>query len=271
MLRREDTQQVLGSVGGRYNVVQNQDMFKPFHETVVNTGATYETAGTINNGGTCWVTARLPKGFQVGDDRYEQRMVMMMNHASYRSNSYFLYNHRVICNNMMNSLNHASREQGLRIRHSSNWQEQVSRAHDALDAAVTDARQFKTHAETLSRINMNRDQAAGFSTAFIRRFRAPDKQNSVLSTRESGTIEQLVELFTTGAGNTGDTRYDMFNAMTEWCDHHASGVTRKNTNLSKRYVNSVSGHVATRKTQGMSRLLDTHHHVTASKNWYLAN
>ena len=67
-----------------------------------------------------------------------------MNHASYRSNSYFLYNHRLMCNNMMNSLNRASREQGLRIRHSSNWQEQVSRAHDAWRCAST-ARAERTY------------------------------------------------------------------------------------------------------------------------------
>ena len=56
LLRRDDTRDVLNVVKGRYQPVNNLDMFQPFDELVKLHGATYEGAGVVSRGGTCWLS-----------------------------------------------------------------------------------------------------------------------------------------------------------------------------------------------------------------------
>ena len=270
LLRRTDTNQVLGPIGSKYHVVQNHDAFAPFYDQVKQSGATFETAGVLRDGATCWVTARLPEGFDVRGDKYTQRMVMLMHHAAYRSNSYFMFNSRVVCNNMLSSLERAGRA-GFRIRHDARANERLSNVGDVLSQATREVQTFKRVADKLQSRRMTTDQAAGYSTAFVRHFKRPDKQNSVLTTRESNRIEQLVDLFHNGTGNTGETRYDMMNAVTEYLDHHATGVTRKNHNAARAFMSNINGLTGTRKHQAVGRLMSAPADTVASGKWYLNN
>lgn len=270
LLRRTDTDQVLGPVGGKYQVLQNHEAFAPFYRQVQSIGATFETAGSLRNGSTCWITARMPEGFDVRGDKYTQRMVLLMHHAAYRSNSYFMFNSRVICNNMMGSLERESRA-GFRVRHNGRVHDRMNEVPDVLSRATSSMNHFKRVATQLSHIKMNQDQAAGYARAFVRRFIRPDKTNAVLTTRESNRIDQLVDLFEAGAGVTGDTRYDMMNAVTEYLDHHATGVTRKNHDTSSSFVSNVMGNMLNVKTRAVTRLIDTPADAVASAKWYLNN
>ena len=47
LLRREDNHFVLGTCSDRYNIVDNEDMFAPFDETVKDSGAVYESPGLL--------------------------------------------------------------------------------------------------------------------------------------------------------------------------------------------------------------------------------
>lgn len=271
LLRRVDTNQVLGAVGGKYHVVQNHDAFAPFDQVVTSIGATYETAGVLRDGATCWVTASMPEGFDVRGDKYQQRLVMLMHHAAYRSNSYFLFNSRVVCNNMLNSLERAGRD-GFRIRHNSRAEESLKQVRGVLSSVTHEMKTFKRVAEQLQQVKMNTDQAAGYATAFVRRFQAPENnKHNQLTTRENTRVEQLTELFHAGAGNTGHTRYDMMNAVTEYLDHHAPGVTRKNASAARAFMSNLCGMTATQKRVAVARLIECDTSARASRNWYLAS
>ena len=268
LLRRTDTNQVLGPVGSKYHVVQNQDAFAPFHEVVKRIGATYETAGVLRDGATCWVTASMPHEFEVRGDQYQQRLVMLMHHAAFRSNSYFLFNRRVVCNNMLNSLERAGRD-GFRVRHNSRVEELLKQVDGVLSSVTSEMQTFKRVASKLQQVKMNVDQAAGYATAFVRRFQAPENnKDNRLTTRENTRVEQLIELFQAGVGNQGDTRYDMMNAVTEYLDHHAVGVTRKNASAARAFMSNLHGMTGAQKRVAVRRLIETDPAARGSRAWY---
>ena len=264
LIRREDTGHILGTCGSRYNVIDNRDMFKPFASVVENHGATYESAGTVGEGRVNWISARLPKDLSIkvgkNKDLYQQRLVMLTYHDGLRRNSYFSFNHRVICNNMLSSL---QREAGksMGVRHTSNWEAGLDAAEQAFASSVKDMYAFKENGEWLAKQEMTEDQARLFGYRFFGKWiedeerKKQDKERSDRSKKvEQTKVETLMTLFTEGMGNEGKTRYDMLNAVTEYLDHRA---IRKNAAAGKRLLSNFSGTQRTLKNRALTELSRT--------------
>lgn len=69
---RTDTGQPFGTVGGRYEIVQNIDAFEFFDAIVGKGEAIYETAGALYDGQKIFITAKLPDYIKVGKDEIEK-------------------------------------------------------------------------------------------------------------------------------------------------------------------------------------------------------
>jgi len=255
LLRRDDTRDVLNVVKGRYQPVNNLDMFQPFDELVRSHGATYEGAGVVSRGGTCWLSAKLPDTFEArAGDVVEKRMVAMANHDGLRLNSYFFFSNRVFCNNMMGSLTNTARKHGHRVKHVGDWQANLEQATEGFAAALTDAATFETQAKQLVNTRMSNNQA----TRFINRFvpdATPREGEKQVTERQMSRVErvrcELQHLFVNGAGNEGNSRWDMLNAITEYYDHHAF---RKNTQAGRAFVSNAQG-LHAHKNRAMTLLL----------------
>ena len=264
LIRRTDTNSVLGTCGKRYQCIDNREMFTPFANVVEDAGAKYESAGTIGAGKINWISARLPKELtvQVGKhkDLYQQRLIMMTYHDGLRRNSYFSFNKRVICNNMLSQLSRAAGK-SLGVRHTPSWEAQLDVANEAFAASVKDMHAFKENGEWLAKQAMKEDQALMFGYRFFGKWiedEERDKQNKDRSDR-SKTLEEtkvatLMKLFNEGMGNEGKTRYDMLNAVTEYLDHHA---IKKNTNTGKRLLSNLNGAQRTLKSRALQELSST--------------
>ena len=68
LLRRADTKAPMNIVRGRYQPVSNREMFEPFDEMVKEFGGTYENAGLVRGGRTCWLSAKLPGDIVIRQD-----------------------------------------------------------------------------------------------------------------------------------------------------------------------------------------------------------
>jgi hypothetical protein len=71
-----------------------------------------------------------------------------------------------------------------------------------------------------------------------------------LSARSINQGKKMANLFLSGKGNQGETRYDLLNGVTEFFTHHASD------NASKSMASNMLGTYATRKTDMLDTLLD---------------
>lgn len=257
LLRRTDNKFVLGTCGDRYHIVDNKQMFEPFDSIVQQTGATYESAGVVNHGKTCWVSARLGDDFKIRDDAYQRRVIMLVYHNGLQRNSYFGYNNRVICNNMMSSLNAASRKHGIGVKHTPKWEDNLNLAVDAFKNSLRESDLFAKDIGKLARTKMSKLQALRFCIRFFNEFKPITRSKSRTDrsrTRNHNKIEQLMHLFEQGAGNEGKTRYDMFNAVTEYLDHHS---VRSNANTGRRFISNLNGLQASKKRHAVSHLLET--------------
>jgi phage/plasmid-like protein (TIGR03299 family) len=230
-------------------------MFEPFDKIVKDTGAVYESAGMLNHGKACWVSARLGDDFTIRDDAYQRRVIMLVYHTGLSRNSYFSYQNRVICNNMMASLNTASRKNGIGIKHTPTWEDNLQLAIDAFKQSISNANMFAKSIETLAMTRMTKLQAARFALRFFNDFKPMKREKSRTDrskNRNHSKVEELMHLFEQGAGNEGKTRYDMFNAVTEYLDHTS---VRKNVNTGRRFLSNLNGLQAGKKRKAVKELL----------------
>jgi phage/plasmid-like protein (TIGR03299 family) len=77
---RTDTNEVLGLVGGRYEIVQNKEAFG-FFDAIINEGeAIFETAGALGKGERIFVTAKLPNDLLVNGEAMEKYIILTNSH-----------------------------------------------------------------------------------------------------------------------------------------------------------------------------------------------
>lgn len=91
----------LGVVGSRYKIVQNVDAFK-FTDTLLGEGVKYETAGSLNDGKTIWLLAKLPNKYDILGDKVDPYIVFTNTHDGTGSVKVAMTPVRVVCQNTLN-------------------------------------------------------------------------------------------------------------------------------------------------------------------------
>ena len=253
IIRRDDTKRILGTCKSRYAPVQTAAMLEPFHQMVQKYGATYETAGLISGGSKCWISAKLPGDWGLKarpDDKVEQRIISLVSHDGTKRNSYLSIAKRVFCNNMLSLLTTEATKQGYSISHTKNWEDNLGIIQDNFENSINAHAKFNQTANKLDDMRINTDEVKVFTELLLPD--RPEKINSngkVVKKRETSRLtnrrEQIVDLFVTGAGNRGNSRWDAFNAVTEFVDHHNNAKSLEGKNAFKaaerRFVSNLLG------------------------------
>jgi len=98
---RTDTQDYLGMVKSRYEIVQNKDAFA-FFDAIIDSGeAIFETAGALGNGERIFLCAKLPDDFMVGNEKIEKYIMLTNSHDGSSSIIAGMTNVRIVCNNTL--------------------------------------------------------------------------------------------------------------------------------------------------------------------------
>lgn len=251
-IRRTDTNHVLGIVGNKYTPVHNDKMLEPFHRMVRKYGAQYENAGVIQNGRKCWISAVLPDTFKLKnrpDDEVQRRIMGFFSHDGTRKNSYLSIAHRIVCNNQLNLIMDKAMQSQYTVSHTRNWEDQWIDSQLGFETAIALHHEFEQIANKLEQIPMTVEEMRGFTNKvlpvsyYIDKQKDKEKKRTGI-TRLNSRREQIVELFTTGAGNQGKSRWDALNAVTEYVDHHnqikrVEHETRGRMHAESRFVNGL--------------------------------
>lgn len=134
---------VLGVVTDRYKVVQNSEAFD-FTDALIGEGVTYETAGSLKNGKTIWLLAKIPER-NILDDKFDPYICFTNSHDGTGAIRVVSTPIRVVCNNTLNlALNTATRSWSTRHMGDMNSKLQEAKhtlqlANDYLDALADEA------------------------------------------------------------------------------------------------------------------------------------
>lgn len=157
--RRADTGKALGVVSGRYNVIQNADLYgiaEGICKRLEHAGII--TCGVLHGGATFFVQVDLGVRFEpVAGDEHQQHLLLTSGHDGKRGWTTMTTDTQVVCaNTLAGALNGA----GLRafVKHDAkaeDIQKQMSEAADLMEAVMKQAERLDESYQQLSRIQMS--------------------------------------------------------------------------------------------------------------------
>lgn len=225
---RQDVRSCLGVVKGRYQVINNLDLFD-FFDTVVSQGeAVYETAGSLYGGKVVWMLCKLNQDMMVRGDAIKNYAMLFTSHDGTKPLVAKLCNVRVVCQNTLSAaIGEATNE--IRIRHTKNYEAKASEAQKVLGIAQAHSSLMARTLEKFALRKLDPKAAEKFVESLF-----PGE-----GTRVENTREEVIHLFRAGKGNEGKTVYDMLNGVTEYVDHSRSSRVHGDKNADEVRFDSV--------------------------------
>jgi phage/plasmid-like protein (TIGR03299 family) len=262
-VRRTDNNHPLSIMSARYTPIQNVEAFE-FFDSVIGSGqAVWDTAGSIGGGRKVFMQAVLPgKLFLKSnpDDVTEKRILFMTSHDGSTAMTGMITPIRVVCQNTMNAAlkNHTNQ---FKVYHRKNYQAKANEAAKVLELAHAYFDDLQHVMNVLAEQEVTKTYVDGFITALI----PSRKEDEEVATRTENRRNEIESLFREGTGNVGKTRWDLYNAVTEYVDHKQNGrVTMArieksaplaNVEAEQRFERSLMGAGAALKQRAMDFLL----------------
>ena len=167
---------VLGVVGQRYQVVQNEDLFQ-FGDALLD-GGRWETAGSIKNGTVVFGSLALdretvldPNGVS---DKIDNYLLLHTSHDGSVAIQASVTPVRVVCQNTLNIALH-NVKQSYKIRHTQTAEGKVQAAREALNLARTYLDEFDVLAQQLIETTITAQQ---FNDLILAVYPKPDQDAS---------------------------------------------------------------------------------------------
>jgi phage/plasmid-like protein (TIGR03299 family) len=150
--------EVLGLVGASYQVVQNEQACELLDMIVDETGAHYETAGSLRGGREVFVTMKLPDSLRVaGVDAVDLYLVMCTTHDVSRAGRILVTPVRVVCANTQRAA-FANNHGEYTFRHSGDVLGKLADVRAALGLVPVYLDQFQAAAEAMMDKQLEGDQ-----------------------------------------------------------------------------------------------------------------
>jgi phage/plasmid-like protein (TIGR03299 family) len=259
---RDDINDFIATVGDVYRPIQNHECFDFVDALLgVSAGSHYETAGALGNGYQVWCLARIPEAdFEInGGDQHRSYLLFTTSHDGSLAAQAKITTTRVVCQNTLFAAL-ASEGQMLKIKHTTNADEKLSRARAMMGKAVNGAKELAGKLATLAERKLTRESVA---TIFDRLFPKP-KDETQNQTRRVNAIGDILSLFERNDDNAypeiRGSAYNLLNAFTEYTDHQKTArVTDKRpgyTQEQARIESSMFGSGAQFKGQVLDVILE---------------
>ena len=225
---RSDTNQILGVVRSRYNVLQNADAFNFIDDIIENNSdveCKYETAGSLFNGRRVFMLVRLPNQKLVGDD-VENYMFFTNSHDGSSALLAGITNVRVVCNNTLQmAIKGASRT--WKCHHTKNFESRKKEAAESLGLTVKYISGLDKTAREMASRKINEE-------AFFRRL---FEQNHLKQSEKGmeNMVEKIHYLYNEkdDLQNFKGTAWGMYNAISDLISNSVPGRTTEFGNHKK--------------------------------------
>lgn len=216
----------LGVVQGGYKPIQNEELAEMLQAIVDETGAVFDTAGSLRGGREVFMSLQLPEDIQVGGhDAHNLNLVGLNSHDGSRALEGLITFVRVVCANTqyMARQNFTTR---FSIRHVSGAKNRIAEARAQLKLTFKAAEGFQLEAEKLIREQLTVDDFRKVCEEIWPK--SPDMGMAALGDHH-GRLAHLVKLFKEAETqeNIRGTRWAGVQAIGEYVDHFIPVRTKK--------------------------------------------
>lgn len=238
---RQDNGKVLGIVGNRYCVCQNNDAFRFFDSVVGSKEAMYESAGALFEGRKIWILAKLPGTIRlenVPGDEVKKYLLFANSFDGSSSIRMFFTPVRVVCNNTLTAAMNGGKGEGISIRHTESAEENLDLARETLGFALKQYDKLdKTFNLLASRRLSSREAEKYFKTL------VPDNPEAEHKTRTENIRQEMLDIFHNEKNSLPgmeQTAWAAYNAVSEYTDHHRNvNGGRFNRNKAMKRMDSI--------------------------------
>jgi phage/plasmid-like protein (TIGR03299 family) len=217
---------VLGVVGERYRVLQNEDLFE-FGDALLDGGGRWETAGSIKGGRQVFGSLALERDVVIDEkgvgDKINSYLLVNTSHDGSIAIQASVTPVRVVCANTLNLAlgtgvgRNRSTKQSFKIRHTQTAQGKVQAAREALGIANAYLDQFSIMANDLIQREITQDK---FAEIIRLAYPAPEKDSKqIAQTKWANKINTIEEIYQSDTTHMiAGTAWGALNAMTERLD-----------------------------------------------------
>lgn len=231
---RSSDKTVLGVVTDKYRVVQNSEAFD-FTDALLGEGVSYKTAGSLKNGKTIWLLAKMPERNILGD-KFDPYLCFTNSHDGSGAIRVVSTPIRVVCNNTLNiALNSANRMWST--RHMGDMASKLQEARHTLGLANKYLDALTEEADKLACEKMTNTEINEFLNELF-----PIEADA--SDRKKGNIEQakdgiLACMLAPDLANFFNTKWGVLNGVSDWVSH--SVPARMTQNYSENNWGRIMG------------------------------
>jgi len=252
--------QPLGVVGNSYELIQNRECFGFFDGVVEEGVADYIAAGQMRNGSRIFIVSRFGESIHIGGDELVKYMVLSSSHDGSAALMVQLMMYRLVCvNGLTGESKHA--RSVVRIRHTRNYQIQLTQARRVIGIADT----YYRHMEKLYRQLFETPMTKEDNLAFLHKLLPPKKVDDSLGaatkktsdTKRLNTIDAINTLIAHGRGNASlsDTAWATYNGVVEYYDWKQKSRTREGRNRDEvKFESQMTGSAANHKQRALELL-----------------
>jgi phage/plasmid-like protein (TIGR03299 family) len=245
---------ILGVVGQRYQPLQNKDAFQWFDPLVSNGLVDLETAGSLNDGKRVWILARITQGSDlgiVGEDVIRKFILLSNSHDGTLAVRVGFVPIRVVCANTLAMAHDNAQSTLIRLKHSKAIVKNLEGLREIINVANQSFEATAEQFRLLASKQINVKDLHNYVKVVLGHEKTEDAD---LSSRAENSIQNVIQLFETGRGNTlpgvKGTVWAAYNAVTEYLTHDA------NDNADKRYNSLWFGGNAARNKTALERAVE---------------
>tara|TARA_R110001592_G_scaffold274961_1_gene541905 strand:+ start:921 stop:1742 length:822 start_codon:yes stop_codon:yes gene_type:complete len=226
-LKRSDTHAHVGIVREKYRPIQMVEMLDILDRASNKIGDIEHIGFTESNKGKkMLIQSKLSENIDIGGDKVEPYFYTLIDNSGMASNKLIPSTQRVVCSNAFHLIQ-TSKENNT--RHAGTFDDRVISMIEGIVESIKIAKGFGSTMEELKSTKFTIDQMVKLTQRLV-----PVMEDE--SSKRINKREKLVNLFSAGKGNEGKTRWDAFNALTEYETHTGKQTPEK---LVRSMINST--------------------------------
>ncbi|GGM09508.1 DUF932 domain-containing protein [Nakamurella endophytica] len=245
--------EVLGVVGRGYTPIQNEEHAALLDALVDESGAHFETAGSLRGGRGVFLTMKLPTTMQIGGvDPLDVYLIALNSHDGTSAFRLLVSPVRVVCANTQ-AMAIRRAQSTFSIRHTSGASGQIEQARQALGLTFKYAETFQAEADAMIAQAMTDAEFrelidAVWTVEQPTGTAKPSKRAQTIASNRRTALLNLWKSSPTAEAIRG-TKWAAYQAITEYTDHVAPVSDKRNPGAARAERAITSANVAAVKTR----------------------